>query len=258
MPTRLPLRGHSYADVRRGFIRTLANTFSAAYLTTHFIGGEYFSRGHRGDPGNPVPFTPVPRSVERRAFSMLQANVFDDAAVRFSPDLLNRLGDTRFSHWQSDPNAGLRIDFPVEEYVENNQIFLLRQMWQPTVLGRLDALDARVSTPGATMSLADLYDWTDGAIWGDLARADVRSVPEVHRVLQQRYADLLVKILLHRYRGPRLAAGGGARHHLATLQTQLDRAIGHGGYDEATTANFEEVRAIVARALSASTIVPAQ
>ena len=247
---RLPLRGHSYADVRRGFIITLANVFSASYLTTHFIGGEYFSRGHRGDPGNPVPFTPVPRDLERRAFTMLEANVFDDDALRFSPDLLNRLGDTRFNHWESDPNAGLRIDFPVEEFVENNQIFLLRQMWQPTVLGRLDALDARSRKPGETMTLADLYDWTDHAIWGDLDRAGVKAVPEVHRVVQQRYADLLAHIMLHPDPGTPLDAGALARHHLVWLQSQLDRALARGGYDEATTANFEQVRAMTAPSFS--------
>lgn len=257
MPTRLPLRGHSYADVRRGFIVTLANMFSAANLTTHYIGGEYFSRGHRGDPGNPVPFTPVPRALERRAFSMLAANVFDDDALRFSPSLLNRLGDTRFNHWESDPNAGLRIDFPVEEFVENNQIFLLRQMWQPTVLGRLDAVDARSSKPGETMTLADLYDWTDRAVWGDLSRGGVRTVPEVHRVLQQRYADLLAHIMLHPDPGTPLDAGALARHHLAWLQSELNASLARGGYDEATTANFEQVRAMTSRALAASTVVPA-
>jgi hypothetical protein len=257
LPLRLPLRGHSYAEVRRGFVQTLANLFAAAYLTTHFVGGEYFSRAHRGDPGNPVPFTPVSRSNERRAFALLEANVFDDNALRFSPDLLNRLGDTRFSHWQSDPNAGLRIDFPVEEFVENNQLFLLRQMWQPTVLGRLDALDARSSKPGETMSLADLYDWTDHAVWGDLTRSGTATVPEVHRVLQQRYADLLAHIMLRPDPGTPMDAGALARHHLVWLHGQLDRALNRGGYDEATTANFEQVRAIVARALSASTVLPA-
>jgi uncharacterized protein DUF4953/uncharacterized protein DUF5117/uncharacterized protein DUF5118 len=256
MPTRLPLRGHSYVDVRRGFIVTLANIFSASNLATHYIGGESFSRGHRGDPGNPVPFTPVPRDVERRAFALLEANVFGDDALRFSPDLLNRLGDTRFNHWESDPNAGLRIDFPVEEFVENNQIFLLRQMWQPTVLGRLDSLDARSHKPGETMSLADLYDWTDHAIWGDLGRGGVKTVPEVHRVLQQRYADLLAHIMLRPDPGTPLDAGALARHHLVWLQLQLDRAIARGGYDEATTANFEQVRAMTARALAATTVVP--
>jgi hypothetical protein len=255
MATRLPLRGRSYADVRRGFVTTLRNVFSAAYLTTHFIGGEYFSRAHRGDPGAPAPFVPVSRATERRAFALLQANVFDDGALRFSPDLLNRLGDARFSHWQSDPNAGLRLDFPVEEYVEANQEFLLRQMWQPTILERLDAMENRVAKPGEAMTLADLYDWTDQAVWGDLSRG-VSSVPEVHRVLQVRYADLLGHVMLHPDPGTPLDASGLARHHLVWLEGQLDRAIGRGGNDEATTANFEQVRAFVARTLSAATVVP--
>lgn len=258
MPTRLPLKGRSYADVRRGFIIALSNTFSSAYLATHYIGGEYFSRAHRGDPGDHVPFTPVSRAVEQHAFSLLASNVFDDGALRFSPDLLNRLGDTRFNHWESDPNAGLRLDFPVEEYVEANQIFLLDQMWQPTVLERLDSLDARSPSPGATMRLADLYDWCDSAIWGDLGQRGVTTVPEVHRVLQLRYEDLLVHVMLRPDPGTPLDAEGLARHHLAWLQTQLDAALARGGYDEATTANFEQARAIVSRALSASMIVPAQ
>lgn len=258
MPARLPLKGRSYEDVRRGFIIALSNTFSAAYLATHYIGGEYFSRAHRGDPGDHVPFTPVQRSVEQRAFSLLATNVFDDDALRFSPDLLNRLGDSRFNHWESDPNAGLRLDFPVEEYVEANQIFLLYQMWQPTVLERLDSLDARSPTPGATMRLSDLFDWCDSAIWADLSRRGVTTVPEVHRVLQLRYEDLLVHIMLRPDPGTPLDASGLARHHLAWLQAQLDGALARGGYDEATTSNFEQARAIVSRALSASMIVPAQ
>lgn len=257
MPVRLPLRGRSYADVRRGFLMTLANLFSNAYLTTHYIGGDYFSRAHRGDPGAPQPFLPVSRATERRAFDMLDRDVFDDDALRFSPDLLNRLGDTRFAHWQSDPNALLRLEFPVEEYVENNQLFLLRQMWQPTVLGRLDAMEARTRTPGTTMSLADLYDWTDEAVWGDLSRSHVSSVPEVHRALQLRYAELLAHIMLHPDFGTPPDAVGLARHHLASLEVKLDAALSRGGYDEATTANFEAVRAIASRALSATTIVPA-
>lgn len=256
MPVRLPQRGHTYGEVRRGFILALSNLFSAASLATHFVGGEYFSRAHRGDPGAPPPFIPLSRAVEKRAFTLLADNVFGDDALRFSPDLLNRLGDTRFNHWESDPNAGLRLDFPVEEYIENNQEFLMRQIWQPTVMERLDAMDARVAKAGDTMSLADLYDWTDAAIFGDLSRG-MRSVPEVHRVLQQRYAGLLAHIMLRPDPGTPLDASALARHHLGVLQTRLDDALARGRYDEATTANFEQVRALVARSLSASTVVPA-
>jgi hypothetical protein len=244
--------------VRRGFVVALTNAFSAADIATHFIGGEYFSRAHRGDPGAPLPLVPLARSEEHRAFALLNASVFDDDALRFSPDLLNRLGDTRYNHWESDPNAGLRLDFPVEEYVEANQAFLLRQMWQPTVLERLDAMEARESRPGQTMSLSDLFDWTDAGIWGDLSRSGVHAVPEVHRVLQQRYADLLIHVMLRPDPGTPLDAGALARHHLVALQERLDATLQRGGFDEATTANFEDIRASVARALSASTVLPAE
>ena len=137
------------------------------------------------------------------------------------------------------------------------KIFLLNQMWQPTVLERLDSLDARSPKPGATMRLADLYDWCDAAIWGDLSRHDITTVPEVHRVLQLRYADLLAHVMLRPDPGTPLDASGLARHHLAALETRLDAALARGGYDEATTANFEQVRATVSRALSATTTMPA-
>jgi hypothetical protein len=187
----------------------------------------------------------------------LNADVFGDGALRFSPELLNRLGDTRFNHWESDPNAGLRLDFPVEEYVEINQEFLLRQMWQATVLERLDAMESRESRPGQTMSLADLFDWTDDGVWGDLSDAGVSTVPEIHRVLQQRYAALLEHIMLHPDYGTPLDASALARHHLVALRSRLDDAIARGGYDEATEANLEQVRASVEGALTASTVIPA-
>jgi len=124
------------------------------------------------------------------------------------------------------------------------------------VLERLDAMESR-ARPGEAMTLADLFDWTDEGVWGDLSRGGIGTVPEVHRVLQLRYADLLVHVMLHPDPGTPLDASGLARHHLAALQSRLDAALARGGYDEATTANFEQVRAIVARALSASTVVPA-
>ena len=108
------------------------------------------------------------------------------------------------------------------------------------------------------MRLADLFDWCDAAIWADLSDHGMTTVPEVHRVLQLRYADLLSHVMLRPDPGTPLDASGLARHHLAELEGRLDAALARGGYDEATTANFEEVRAVVSRTLSATTIVPAQ
>ncbi|MDQ6780429.1 MAG: zinc-dependent metalloprotease, partial [Candidatus Eremiobacteraeota bacterium] len=158
LPQRLPRYGASYAQARRAFEILLSNWWSVSRIATHYIGGEYFTRNHRGDPNARLPFTPVPRGEQQRAFALLNRYVFGDGAFHFSPALINALGDDRFLHWGSNPNAFGRLDFPVDEWVQAYQLALLAQMWQPSVLGRLASLETRVQRPGDTMTLADLYD----------------------------------------------------------------------------------------------------
>jgi len=256
LPYRLPRRGHSYEDNRAALQIIMASFARAAGIATHYIGGEYFSRNHRGDPNSRLPFAPVSRSKERRAFGLLSRYVFADDAFAFSPRLLNSLGSERFSHWESDPNQLGTLSFPVEDFVQGYQFQLLMLMWQPNVLDRLDTLQARVAAAGQTMSLSDLYDWTDQAVWGDISRSELRSVPPVHRALQQRYAMLLEHIMLNPDPGTPLDAMSLARHHLVWLRHQVGAALDRGGLDEATQANLEQVQTSVDRALNANVVIP--
>ncbi len=254
--TRLPNKGESYQATRDAFASTLRSWYSVSRYATHYIGGMYFTRNHRGDLNATLPFTPVPRAQEKRAFALLDRYVFSDDAFTFSPSLLNSLGSDRFSHWQSDPNASLRLEFPVDEYVQAYQLILLAQMWQPNVLSRLASLESRVAKPTDTMSLADLYDWTDQSIWGDLSNSRLRSVPRNHRALQHAYALLLINLMLHPFLGTPVDAQTLARHHLLALDDQLASALRRGGFDEATAANFEDIKFRVDRALQANVILP--
>lgn len=254
---RLPRPGHSYEDNRAAFQILLASWQRVADITTHYVGGEYFTRNHAGDPHANLPFVPVSRSQERRAFSMLAAYAFADDAFTFSPRLLNSLGSERYAHWESDPNELGTLTYPVEDFVQANQARLLYQMWQPTVLDRLDTLQARVSAPQSTMSLADLYDWTDDAVWGDLGNASLHTVPPVHRALQHRYAMLLEHIMLNPDEGTPLDAMSLARHHLTWLRQHLDVALSRDDLDETTQATFEDIRTSVDRALNATVVLPA-
>jgi hypothetical protein len=169
--------------------------------------------------------------------------------------LINDLGADRFSHWQEDPNALDRLDFPLDEYVETYQLDLLGQMWQPNVLARLSQLESSVSRPDQTMSLADLYDWTDDAMWGDLSQRRV-SIPRQHRALQHAYAEMLVRIMLHPDPATPSDAQTLARHHLVALSERLTGALRRGGWDEATVANLEDIQTLVSRALAANAIFP--
>jgi hypothetical protein len=251
---RLPRRGDSYESTRYGMLVAMNNWYRSAMFATHYIGGEYFTRNHRGDPHEKPPFVPVSRTDERRAFAMLTKYVFADDAFAYPPSLLQRLGSDRYSHWQSDPNASGRLDLPVDEFAEAYQALLLRQMWQPTVLARLDGIQAVATHPGDTMSLADLFDWTDEAVWSDLNDGGLRDVPAVHRVLQQHYAGSLVNMMLHAERGTPSDAVALARHHLVLLRDRLDIALTHQSLDEVTRANLEDIRSEVGQALNATTL----
>ncbi|HEV2878726.1 MAG TPA: zinc-dependent metalloprotease [Candidatus Eremiobacteraceae bacterium] len=256
LQARVPKMGASYAETRRAFASILRSWWLASRYATHYIGGEYFTRNHRGDPHATLPFTPVSRTEERRAFALLDRYVFSDGAFAFSPGLLNSLGDERFYHWQNDPNALDRIDFPLDEYVEGYQLALLGQMWQPNVLARLAELESRVSRPTDTMSLADLFDWTDASMWGDLSNYALRTVPRHHRSLQHFYAEMLIHLMLQPDPGTPSDARTLARHHLVWLNGELSVALRRGGLDEATTANLEDMKTLVDRALQANAVLP--
>jgi len=251
---RLPREGESYESTRYGMLVAMNNWFRTAAYATHFIGGEYFTRNHRGDPNAKPPFVPVARSDERRAFGMLTQYVFADDAFTYPPALLQRLGSDRFSHWQSDPNASGRLDLPVDEFAQAYQSILLRQMWQPTVLARLDGIQAVASSQDQTMSLADLFDWTDDAVWGDLGTAGLHDVPAVHRALQHHYSEMLVNMMLHPELGTPSDARALARHHLAWLRDRLDSTLAQRRLDEVTQANFEDIRTEIGQALNATTL----
>ena len=256
--SRRPAIGNSYEDVRRDVAIVLNNWYRYATYATAYMGAEYFTRNHRGDPNAKIPFRPVPRDQERLAYSLLDRYAFSDNALRISPALVNSLGATRYAHWESDPNATGRLDFPIEVALQNFQYAVLRRMFQPTVMMRLNSMELRTSAPGQTMSLSDLFDWTDQSVYGDLQRRDLHSVGVVHRSLQHRYAELLAHIMLRPDPGTPTDARALARHHLSSLSQRISQTLNRGGLDEVTQANLEDVRTLADRALSAQVITPAQ
>jgi hypothetical protein len=159
--SRRPVIGNSYEDVRRDFATVLRSWYRYTTYASAYMGGEYFTRNHKGQPNAKTPFIPVPRDNERRAYLLLDRYAFSDDAFHISPALINSLGATRYNHWEADPNDTLRLDFPVEVALSNFQYALLRRMFQPNVMSRLNSMELRTTGPGQTMNLSDLFDWTD-------------------------------------------------------------------------------------------------
>src|SRR4030095_658342 len=79
----------------------------ALNLAVKYVGGQYQSRSHRGQPGAVVALQPVPAAQQREALAFLAQNAFSADAFAVSPALLNRLGPDRWSHWGVGENLGI-------------------------------------------------------------------------------------------------------------------------------------------------------
>lgn len=255
---RFPRPGEEFEEATFAFGAAFGEYQTCADMPEHYIGGEYLSRAHQGDAHGGAPLAAVPRGVELRAFGMLDRYVFSDAAWRISPDLLNRMTYTEWAadggSWAYNPPA--RHDVPVAEFAEQMQNAELARMFRPLVLRRIDDLTLRTS-PGQTMSLADLFDWTQKSVFGDLRGKSVGPIPLIHRGLQQNYAALLSGLLLAPAPGTPHDAQALARMELTSLQGDIKSALASSNLDTMTRAHLEDLQVRVSRTLDARTMVPA-
>jgi anthranilate/para-aminobenzoate synthase component II len=128
-------------------------------------------------------------------------------------------------------------------------------MFQPLMLERLDDLPLK-SAPGTSMTLADLFNWTDASIYGDLRNSKLQSIDRVHRSIQQSYARLLAGLWLAPGPGTPYDAQSMARAKLASVRSDLRTALGRQGLDELTRAHLESLQEVVSRALDARQVIP--
>ncbi|MBV8667878.1 MAG: zinc-dependent metalloprotease [Candidatus Eremiobacteraeota bacterium] len=254
---RWPQPGHAYEQERNAYGWLLVHYLRCDDIALHFIGGEYLSRAHKGDPGASLPLQPVPRSQEQRAFALLNQYLFSESAWHYRPSLLNSLVYTEEAPiwgglWAYNPP--IRHDIPIVELAGDAQQGAIAQIFQPIMLQRLDDLAMR-STPGQTMSLADLFDWTQSGIYGDLHTREY-APSEVRRNLQQWYARYLIGLWLRPDPATPYDAQSLARLKLVQLQSDVRSALTHSGESEITRAHLQALDAVVSRALDTRNVVP--
>lgn len=258
MDSRWPKPGHSYDDERAVFETLTGYWRRMATMPEHYIGGEYLSKSRANDPGATPPLVQVSRADERRAFNLLHKYVFSDGAWSFSPRTLNRLVYSEYETsqggvWAYNPQP--RHDEPVTQIAEGTQARELTTLFQPLMLQRLNDLPLKAK-PGETMSLTDLFDWTQSSVYGDLRNSKMSRIGEVHRWLQQWYARMLARMWLAPEPGTPYDGSSLARAQLVSLRRDLKSALGRSGQDELMRAHLASLQDVVSRALDARQVVP--
>jgi hypothetical protein len=250
--SRFPRTEHPYQEERSAFAFILREYNRCSLVFEHYIGGEYLSRARPGDQNAPVPLTVVSRTTQVRAWQNLDRYVFGANVNQLPPDLLNRM---TYQEWEPLYNAGqwaynppARHDVPIVEIIGGLQNRILGMMFQPLRLQRIDEIGVR-SRPGATMSLTDLFDWTQTSVYGDLRGSNLRSVPLLARNLQASYTGMLVTMALKPEKGTPSDAQALARAKLVSLAGTLRSALNSGSLDEITRAHLESLQNKVTLAL---------
>ncbi|MBV8244901.1 MAG: zinc-dependent metalloprotease, partial [Candidatus Eremiobacteraeota bacterium] len=196
-----PQPGSAFEEERRVFVRMLAGYQRCAFTPAHYLGGQYLSWAHAGDPNAQAPIVPVGLQTERRAMKVLDDALFSSTALPVSPSLLNRLrysewagygytsweGYGNLPEWAYNPPA--RHDYPFVERLNAVQFAAIDYLFKPLVLQRID--DNALLSTSPTMSMADLFDWLHDGIFTDLREY---SVPLVSRNLQAGYVKRLAAL----------------------------------------------------------------
>lgn len=238
-------------DQERAALGLLVRSYGrCTQAMTHYVAGENLWRARRGDPNAPQPLTPVARDRERRAFATLDTYLFRDSAWNISPQTLRR---TTYSEYEDFVGFGYsetpRHDLSLSQLVAYTQNGALAYMFAPLVLERLADLPAKIERGESTMTLADLFTWSQQSIFGDLeSGAPGRSA--IHRNLQRTYARLLEHIAITPQPGTPYDARALARHELTVLLADLGRSEGRANLDLQTRAHLEDLNAEVRRALA--------
>ena len=208
-----------------------------------------------GDPHAEVPLVPVARADEKRAFALLDRYLFSNDAFRYDPRTLRRLVYAEHGTVSNFGNTPApRHDVSVADMAGRIQLRALSYMYGPLVLSRLVDLPSKAK-PGETMTIADLFAWSQASIYGDIANGRVAQATPIRRNLQRRYATMLHTLALAPPRGTPYDAQALARFELKALDHDLAAAELRSGLDVQTRAHLGALHDDVSRALKAQRVI---
>ncbi|OCQ92792.1 peptidase M43 [Nostoc sp. MBR 210] len=249
-----PTAGESYSDVSERFSTVLGNYFQQIYYVSKYIGGQSFYRIKGADVDssklsgqNRLPFQPVPVEEQRQALKTLQKYVFAEDALKFSPDLLNKLAPSRWRHWGSYPRVG-RLDYPIHELVLFLQSAVLRDLLSSDRLYRLKDLELKAQS-GQALTLPELFDTLQSGIWTEVItpKKPALQISSMRRGLQREYLDILIAMVLRKDNVPE-----DARTLAWYKLKQLDEKLAQvSSQDEYSKAHILETRDRITKALNA-------
>ncbi len=236
--------GDSYERLTRSFRSGFSQLNRVAPLAAKYIGGVHIRRERAGSKN--AVFEPVSAVKQKEALALITKDFFGTDSFKFKPEFIARLATDRFERTEADGS----MQTSVARLVAGVQKEILDHVYSPPVATRLAEVGMKVNDPKETLSLSDVYDTLQDAIWAEAKTGQETSL--IRRNLQReqlrRMADVLVKPA-----GPWPAdARSIMRENARQLVSMLEKANVKAGLSKTTRAHYADALDTLNAALKAS------
>jgi len=253
LESKLMKDGDSYLALRRGMDTMLLQYARGLSHARKYVGGQFASRAHKGDPGAPAPFTVVPAAEQKDAMHFLAERAFSEKAFDVPTSILAKVGKEQNFDWGNNLFAYGRQDYPFVTRVLNIQTVTMNGLLDPALLSRVREQETR--QVGA-FRVQDVFTNLTNAIMSELGvngPASFASLdgPMPRRELQRAYVDRLADMVASQNGYPEDAAAL-ARLHLTRIADVAQKdLVAATPKSDTVRAHLMEIRARARRALEA-------
>lgn len=250
----------SWYHMRRAFLTLMFEKMLVFDYVGRYIGGQYFTRAHRGDPDAQPPFVLVEPERQRAALKFIADHLYSDEFFDIEPSVLNHLAPSRW--WHDGSSVSFTLDFPLHRYIAVFQWWNLFDRLFPTALLRIHDNELKTDAPDK-LTVAEYIRTLRDACWAEAVDyqrlrggswSDARPfVSDVRRSLQREYLALVEPLVRS---GPGRAVSPDVHamlaHSLAELSHKLSGMVNdvEGRLDFASRAHLTECKSRIDRMLS--------
>ena len=264
LQTRTMKSDESYLVLRRNVERGFNEIGRAAPLIAKYVGGLYTSRDHAIDAGAKVTagtrsagtnygralYVPVESARQKGALDLLATQLFSVDSFRFKPEFMSRVGIDYLD--RDDPNGTNKGAFYLPGRVLGIQTAVLDHLLSDPVASRIVDAENKTARPGELLTLAQLYDTLQGAIWSELPAG--QDITRLRRNLQREHLKRVVGVLLRPGHGTLADARSLQRENAIDLRSSMRRALASKRLSKEARAHLSESIATIDDALRANLV----
>ena len=242
--------GETYDGLRRSFLAGFNQLARGLVPATKYIGGIVQVRDRAGS--GRLPYTPVPASEQREALKILSEGMFSVESFQFKPEFLASLPYSRLDYFDAmsqGANVTSQPMISLPATVLGMQRQVLDQVMSDVVAERVIESQGLVKDPKEALSLSELYDTLQDAIWSELKTG--REITPMRRNLQREHLRRMVTMLLRATPGTPADARSLMRMDAEALAGQIRKAKAKPGFSKETRAHLAESLETLDQALKA-------